>query len=267
MRHSASGIVCSAETCFPLAQVQIEVTATNGGQKSLESDALGKWQIADLNSEEIIRFQKSGYVMKEYRATELPTKIRLLEKQLIGYQSKLWFQPGETIDVFIHSPQKYSARLCRHGETRERVLFLGEFPPQQQQVPDGNFVESGLDWSRSFTYQLPSDARPGLYSLLLRSEGSYDFAIPFVVSTPPSERGKSSKLLVLASTNNWQAYNIWGGRSRYRNLEANDSITYSDFSPGFMRRSVVSTLQYLSPRLYGMLRNVWRKWASKDSPD
>lgn len=264
---SVSGIVCSAETCFPLEQVQIEIIATTAGeQRSLESDVLGGWQIPDLNGEETIRFQKPGYVTKEYRAAELPVKVRLLEDQLIGYQLKLWFQPGETVEAFIHSPQKYSAWLCRHGETREQIMTLGEFSPQKQQVPDGNFVGSGLDWSKSITYQLPSDARPGIYSLLLRSEGSDDFAIPFVVSTPPSERGKASKLLVLASTNNWQTYNIWGGRSRYRNFEVNDSKEYGNFTLSYPRRLAVSILQRMPLGLQSIIRNTLKKLVRKDPP-
>lgn len=263
---SISGIVCSAETCFPLEQVQIEViTTTVGEQKCLASDAHGEWQIPAVNGEETIRFHKTGYVTKEYMAAELPAKVRLLEDQLIGYQLKLWFQPGEIVEAFVHSPGRYSAWLCRYGKTRERVLMLGDFPSQKQQVPDGSFVENGLNWAKSITYQIPFDARPGLYSLLLRSEGLDDFAIPFIVSTPPSERGKTSKLLVLASTNNWQTYNIWGGRSRYRNLEINSSKEYGDFTPVSMRRLGASILQPVPPRFQRPIRNALKKLIRQDS--
>lgn len=266
--NSASGIVCSAETGFPLEQVHIEVINTTvDRQRCPESDAHGEWQIPDLRGEEIIQFHKPGYATKEYKAAELPDKVRLLEDQLIGYQLKLWFQPGEIVEAFVHSPDKYSAWLCRHGKSRERMLMLGEFPSQKQRVPDGNFVEHGLDWTTSITYQIPSDARPGLYSLLLQSEDSDDFAIPFIVSTPPEERGKTSKLLVLASTNNWQTYNIWGGRSRYRNLEISGTREYGDFTPASMRRFGASILQPVPPRLQRPIRNALKKLIRQDSPN
>lgn len=265
--NGSCGIVCSAETCFPVEEVQIEVTdTTTGEQWTLESDPLGVWRIPTLGGKGIVRFRKPGYVTKDYRAAELPVKVRLLEDQLIGYQSKLWFQPGETIEAYIHSPQKYSACLCRHGETKERVLSLGEFPSQEQKVPDGNFVGSGLDWSKSFTYQLPSDARPGLYSLLLRSEGSDDFAIPFVVSTPPSQYGRRSRLLVLASTSTWQAYNIWGGRSRYRNFEDGVSTKYTYITLGFTRRLRARTVHNMPPGLRNAVKNAMRKAVDKSIP-
>jgi N,N-dimethylformamidase len=266
--NTVSGIVCSAEACFPIEAVQIYITSRGTGeQRRVLSNSLGEWQIQDLKDEDIVQFQKPGYVPKEYRAIELPAKVRVLENQLIGYQLKLWFQPGETIEAFIHSPANYSAWLYRHGKIKEQVLFVGEFPPCQQQVPDGDFVKNGLKWSTSIVYQIPSYARPGLYSLLLRSEDAGLFAIPFIVSTPSSEFGRRSKLLVLASTNNWQTYNIWGGRSRYRNLEASLSREYGNFNPGFTRRLAVNILRHLPLDLQSMIRNKLRKFVSTTSQD
>ncbi len=172
-----------------------------------------------------IRFQKDGYVAKEFRADELPDKIRLLEDKLIGYQAKLWFSPGERIKSFIHAPEVFTAKIFRHGLEKKLISDLGHFSPQQQQVPDGHFVEEGLNWRKSIEYTMPNDALPGIYSLLLQSAEEKDFAIPFVVSTSPSCYGIRSKILVLASATTWQSYNLWGGRSRYRNFE--DSLTGS----------------------------------------
>ncbi len=62
---------------------------------------------------------------------------------------------------------------------------------------------------------------PGLYSLKLipQIENASPYFLTFAVTTKTSEYGKKSKLLVLVSSNNWQTYNIWGGRSRYRDFE------------------------------------------------
>ena len=239
-----SGTTCSAETCFPLNEVHIKVTTADGILKEqIKTGIDGTWQIPKLNEGDIVIFQKSGYVVKKYEAMDLPDKVRLLEDQLIGYQKKLHFQPDQVVDVYVNSSKPYFAKLCRYGEQRELIMDLGVFPAQKQLVPDGNFVDTGLHWNISFNYRLPDDTKPGIYSLLLQSEGFDDFAIPFVVSTPPSDYGKNTKLLVLASTNNWLAYNIWGGRSRYRNFENGTSDKYGNFSPSLIRRLTLRFLQ------------------------
>lgn len=199
--------------------------------------------VSVIKNGDIIRFQKDGYVAKEFKADELPSKIRLLEDKLIGYQVKLWFLPGEQIKAFIHAPELFTAKIFRHGLQKKLSLDLGHFPPQQQQVPDKHFVEDGLNWRASIEYTMPHDAIPGIYSLLLQSKNE-KFAIPFIVSTPPSKYGKRSKILVLASTNTWQSYNLWGGRSRYRNFE--DGLTEGVATPSTIS-SIKATIGPLLP--------------------
>ena len=89
-------------------------------------------------------------------------------------------------------------------------------------------MESGLSWVPDVFLLNPPNVKPGLYSLLLESDNQHKFAIPFIVSTPKTNYGKDSKLLVLASTNTWQSYNLWGGRSRYRNFEEGCSSDFMD---------------------------------------
>jgi hypothetical protein len=87
-------------------------------------------------------------------------------------------------------------------------------------VPDKFFVEDGLLWNLSFEYIIPNDVIPGLFSvkLIQKTENQKPYYLTFIVSTQLDQYGKRSKLLVLVSSNNWQTYNIWGGRSRYRNF-------------------------------------------------
>lgn len=214
-----SGSVRSAELAEPLKGAELLWTNDDGlTVPKAVTDEEGRWKLTDVTGDEIITFAKDGFISKSYRASEIPELVRLLETQLIGYQDKLWFEPGEVVDAKIHSPEEFTARLYRHGLKKEQIEDLGAFPAQVQEVPDRFFVKDGLDWESSLSYRIPEDAHPGLYSLLLKSKKAFPFAIPLVVSTPPENYG-NAKLLVLASTNNWQSYNIWGGRSRYRNYE------------------------------------------------
>lgn len=221
------GLVANAELCNPLENVEISVyTNLNDICIKVITKEDGQWEIDDINDNSKIIFYKKGYYKKTYEVKQLPNIVRLLEDKLIGYQDKLWFNPGEIVIVYVSYPKEYNAKLFRHGIEKKMILNLGKFKSQQQQVPDGYFVESGLKWNESFKYTIPLDSRPGIYSLLLEGDNSERFAIPFVLSSSNNQIQYKSKILILASTNNWETYNIWGGRSRYRNFEDGSSRNF-----------------------------------------
>lgn len=229
---SLTGRVTSAELCAPLSGVRITVRPPQGEAEILAtSDRDGAWQLPALAGDASVTFHKAGFASKRYPAAQLPGLVRLLEDHLIGYQTTLWFHPGDEVSAYVHAPTGFTATLYRHGQRKQHVLSLGEHPPCAQQVPDRHFVAEGLDWTPTLTYRIPPEARPGLYSLLLTAPGQEPFALPFVVSTPPGAYGQDASLLVLASTTTWQSYNLWGGRSRYRNFETAASQEYISVLP------------------------------------
>ncbi|MBC8062342.1 MAG: hypothetical protein H7Y18_16965 [Clostridiaceae bacterium] len=227
MSLNFSGIIRCSEYCNGISEVKIEVLDARGSLgKTLFSDSLGEWELKDIEENGYVTFYKEGYLKKEFKVEELPKIVRLLEVKLIGYQEKLWFRQGEETAVYVNSSMPFKASLFRHGLNKECVLDTGVHEAVEQVVPDSFFVETGLDWKVSFRYTIPMDARPGLYSLLLEIEGKEEFAIPFIVSTDTEK--SQGKVLVMASTNTWQSYNLWGGRSRYRNFEESSSRDFLD---------------------------------------
>lgn len=262
------GLVTNAELCHSLENVDISLCDNlNNVKKVITSNEDGKWSINNINDYSKIIFYKKGYVKKVYEIKQVPNIVRLLEDKLIGYQQKLWFNPGEEVSVYVHSPEEYSAKLFRHGLEKELILDLGNFKAQQQQVPDGYFVENGLEWNESFKYSIPEEASPGIYSLLLESPHCESFAIPFIVSSVNTEKKSKRKVLVLASTNNWETYNTWGGRSRYRNFEDENS---SDFIETYgITKLIKSKIIKMIPRkLKNIIKNICKttpepKWYFK----
>jgi N,N-dimethylformamidase len=255
------GIVTNAELCAPIAEVEIARLNTSGQVEEVTySNYQGLWKLLSFKDEDRVIFSKAGFVSKEYNADPLPEVVRLLDDQLIGYQKKLWFLPGEEVEAYIHAPVEFSAILYRHGLYKEAVLDLGTYKKFSQNIPDGYFVESGLNWHSTFTYKIPDLAKPGLYSLLLEAEGQEHFAIPFVISTPPDNHDRRSKLLVLANTNTWQSYNLWGGRSRYRNFEDGNSPDFLVPRPrsrlAFAKQRII---EILPDRAISLLRKILGK--------
>ena len=161
--NAFQGKVTSAELNHPLSDVSIKRFHPDGSPaETLTTNENGQYQLSTVEQDETLKFEKKGYVQKGFKANTLPNTVRLLETRTIGYQGKLWFQPGETVRVFVQSPSPYSATLYRHGLNKQIVLEPGEQSPILQSVPDGFFVESGLDWKTAFTYQIPINAKPCL---------------------------------------------------------------------------------------------------------
>lgn len=260
-----SGLVKSAELCTPLENVQVRRKDTHGIIiEETESDDKGYWKLKTFEPGDNLCFGLKGFVKKVFGYHYLPGIVRLLEDKLIGYQKRLWFRPGERVEVFVHSSVRFSAKLFRHGLKKECILHLGFFEKQIQRVPDKYFVEDGLEWEKSFNYKIPINARPGLYSLLLEAEKQEPFAMPFVVSTPEEQRARNSKLIVLASTNTWQSYNIWGGRNRYRSFENGGTKDYVNLQSS-SHKIKVQVAKSIPLNLKMLIRHALRHWLKIDS--
>lgn len=242
------GKVKDAEFAQVLADVSVVLVDIRGSEiDRVSTNSNGEWAISAPITGASLQFSKPGFISKSIPITETTDVIRLLEDRLIGYQDKLWFLPGEKVSVYVHSSAVYSATLYRHGIKKQQLYESRDNQEQIQNVPDEFFTEDGLNWNQSFMYQIPDDATPGLYSLLLEAKDQKPFAIPMIVSTPVSRMGVN-KLLVLASTNTWQAYNIWGGRSRYLNFE-DDSLSEPTEKPTLQRfiSSIITIIKSVFP--------------------
>ncbi len=218
--NKITGKVTDAFLCKPLPNVKITVKDVD---KNILSTAYtykyGEWELSLSENAYSFKFEKLNYVSKEIVTSEdFPRLVRMLEDNLIGYQNKLWFYPGEEVTAFVHSNSNFNAKLVKHGLNNKDILNLGSFPDATQNVPDGFFVDRGLDWKDTIKYKIPDDAETGLYSLKLTTDKGAGYSITFVVQ-PKTDQDTDKKILVLASSNNWQTYNVWGGRSRYRNFE------------------------------------------------
>jgi hypothetical protein len=135
-----------------------------------------------------------------------------------------WVRSGERSELRAHSPEQYQLTLWRYGLQKECVQMLGWFdehgPRTTVQItPDGDYSQTGVDWNRH-GYPSPhvqqfvtAPARSGLYYVWARTPSGRSFSFPWVVA--PAE--PSAKIAVLASTNTWNAYNNFGGRSNYIN--------------------------------------------------
>jgi N,N-dimethylformamidase len=174
-----------------------------------------------------VTLAKPGFGSKSVRLrlpVESPHAFRLLSDGLLGYVWPRWVRGGERGEFRVHSHEPYRLSLWHYGLRKEQVRLLGWFdehgPRATMQItPDGDYTRAGVAWNREgyasphHTQLATAPERSGLYYFHAETESGAFFAFPWVVApAAPRER-----IAVLASTNTWNAYNNFGGRSNYVN--------------------------------------------------
>lgn len=81
-----------------------------------------------------------------------------------------------------------------------------------------NMSADGANWeSDGVDIPLPANAVPGIYAVLLTTPSGGRYMAPFVVK-PLGASPPAANIAVLANVNTWNAYNEWGGGSRFHSL-------------------------------------------------
>ncbi len=134
-----------------------------------------------------------------------------------------WVRGGEKAEYRVHSHEPYQLTLWRYGLKKAHVRMIGwvdEHGPEanRQILPEGDFTQTGTRWNSAGYFVPPVIEAPnhsGLYYLWAKTPSGRSFSFPWVVA--PATPGAS--VAVLASTNTWNAYNNFGGRSNYVNAD------------------------------------------------
>jgi putative cell wall-binding protein len=133
--------------------------------------------------------------------------------QLQGYSDKTSYLPGETAQLFINSANGYYIEVYRMGYYDGKGAQLkgsyGKFPAIVQTATVNNETMSA-NWTNAVDLGIPSNWESGMYLAKIIDSNFKESYIPFVVKDPnPSGMG------LVISTNTYQAYNDWGGKSLY----------------------------------------------------
>jgi N,N-dimethylformamidase len=162
-----------------------------------------------------------GFGAKRTRATlgTTPRQFRLLSDRLLGYAWPKWCRGGERVEFRVHAVEPYKLGLWRYGYHKAFIRNVGWYDNHgpraaMQTLPDAHFVETGVGWDNGFGVHRQVITAPegsGLYYFHARGESGAFFSFPLVVA---SVRPRA-RIAVLASTNTWNAYNYFGGRSNY----------------------------------------------------
>ena len=162
------------------------------------------------------------------RRDDPPHRFRLLSDEPAAYMWPKWSRSGERAVPQVHAVESYRASVWRYGIRKERVFDLDwadEHGPRatMQVTPPGDYTQTGVRWgtigykgNHHHATSIAAPQRTGLYYLHVRTASGAFTSAPWVVA--PAE--PRARIAVLASTNNWNAYNEFGGRSNYLNVTA-----------------------------------------------
>lgn len=210
----------SDEYYAALGDVAVEFRGP-GGDAVVRSAPSGAIHVALPAGDYDVCLSRPGFGSKRVSARigGPPVHFRLLSDRLLGYAWPKWCRSGERVEFRVHSVEPYKLTLWRYGLRKEMVRNVGWYDNHgpraaMQTVPDGHFVETGVRWNNGFGVHrqtITAPAASGLYYFHARSEPGAFFSFPLVVA--PTE--PRAPIAVLASTNTWNAYNAFGGRSNY----------------------------------------------------
>lgn len=164
--------------------------------------------------------------------------FKTLQSVVEGYPDRWSYLPSEEVHFHCSSTTAtFSVEIARITDQRTVVWQQTGIPGGVQAVPERAYAE-GCNWQVSFSLRIPDDWQSGFYEVLLSGDGasgaeavSHNF---FVVRS--ANPGKDTSILLVLSTNTYNAYNKWGGECLYTGFPA---VSFArPLEPGFVVKPV-----------------------------
>lgn len=136
-----------------------------------------------------------------------------------GYASQLSYVAGQILELCVStSAPDFSVEIARVGGQREIVWAQRGIQGSDQPTPD-SAAQKGCGWVPTIRLAIPDEWRSGYYEVIFRavdsSTGRSDEGLAFFVIRPGAVGASRSQMLLVLSTNTYNAYNDWGGPSLY----------------------------------------------------
>lgn len=136
------------------------------------------------------------------------------EPRIWCYTDDLSYAPGSTVRVSVNTNGgSYDAELMRDGLSPATVWRQSALPGTWRDTPEACSV-TGCGWPVSFSIPVDRNWPSGVYILRV-STGAALHEHLFIVR-PPRSANKHGRLLLIAATATWTAYNDWGGSNHYQ---------------------------------------------------
>jgi hypothetical protein len=137
-----------------------------------------------------------------------------------GYPARQSYLAGEPVDFHCSSSAAtFTVTVTRIGATREAAWRADGIVGTEQPVPRDAY-ESGCGWPVTFTIPTAASWRSGFYEVELLADGvdgleAVSHAFFVIRPAPLAPDTRANRILLVLSTNTWNAYNKWGGGCLY----------------------------------------------------
>ena len=144
------------------------------------------------------------------------------------YTDRYAYHAGDRLRLQVSSTAaRYRLDIVRDGGAERLVLREENLQTRWQETPDQCSVE-GCGWDTSWEFVIPREWPSGAYRITLTAEGR-DGPIRchhlFIVY--PEAGPKTGRILQVAASGTWSAYNTWGGSNHYQGITGPDRNMYA----------------------------------------
>ena len=136
------------------------------------------------------------------------------------YTDSIAYPPGALVHLYVSSTAaSYHLVVARDGATTLPVLEREVRGARWQDTPEQCSVQ-GCGWTPSIEFRIGEDWSSGPYRFTLTAKGRGGSELQghhlFIVR--PLAGAKPGRLLQIAATGSWVAYNTWGGSNHYQGI-------------------------------------------------
>lgn len=133
------------------------------------------------------------------------------------YTDALSYEAGETVNFHVSTTaDNVSLQVLRDGGEQVEVYCVNSLEGQHHETAE-DFYEKGCGWPVGYQWTIPDDCSSGFYLVLCKVQNDKgevrEHEAGFFVR--PKVNKPTAKILMIAATSTWIAYNDWGGTSNY----------------------------------------------------
>jgi hypothetical protein len=136
------------------------------------------------------------------------------------YTDAISYAQGATVRLSVSSTaDRYRLSVMRDGASALPVLEREMRGGRMQDTPDQCSVQ-GCGWTPSLEFQIGADWPSGGYRITLTAEarGGGELTAHHLFIVRPPVGAKPGRVLQVAATGSWTAYNTWGGSNSYQGI-------------------------------------------------
>lgn len=145
------------------------------------------------------------------------------------YTDALSYAPGATVRLQVSATAPvFRLEIVRDGATETPVLTRDGIAARWQDTPDQCSVV-GCGWETTFEFAIAEDWPSGAYRITLAAEGRDGARITchHLIVVRPARGAKAERVLQIAATGTWTAYNTWGGSNHYQGITGPNRDQYA----------------------------------------